>query len=32
MEAQGLIDARTAEDAKMQPLIFRPEKSEKKKT
>ena len=25
MEAQGLIDARTAEDAKMQPLIFRPE-------
>ena len=26
MEAQGLIDARTAEDAKMQPLIFRPEK------
>ncbi|ERJ92724.1 transglycosylase [Selenomonas sp. oral taxon 892 str. F0426] len=25
MEAQGLIDARTAEDAKIQPLIFRPE-------
>ena len=25
MTAQGLIDARTAEDAKMQPLIFRPE-------
>ena len=25
MEAQGLIDARTAEDAKMQPLDFRPE-------
>ena len=25
MEAQGLIDARTAEDAKMQPLIFRPD-------
>ena len=25
METQGLIDARTAEDAKMQPLIFRPE-------
>ena len=32
MEAQGLIDARTAEDAKMQPLIFRPEESEKNKT
>mgnify|MGYP000993289668 FL=1 len=32
MEAQGLIDARTAEDAKMQPLIFRPEESEKTKT
>lgn len=27
MEAQGLIDMRTAEDAKMQPLIFRPEES-----
>ena len=27
MEAQGLIDTRTAEDAKMQPLIFRPEES-----
>ena len=27
MEAQGLIDARTAEDAKMQPLDFRPEES-----
>ena len=26
MEAQGLIDARKAEDAKMQPLNFRPEK------
>ena len=25
MTTQGLIDARTAEDAKMQPLIFRPE-------
>ena len=25
MEAQGLIDARTAEDAKMQTLMFRPE-------
>ncbi len=25
MTAQGLIDTRTAEDAKMQPLIFRPE-------
>ena len=25
MEAQGLIDARTAEDAKMQSLMFRPE-------
>lgn len=25
MEEQGLIDARTAEDAKMQPLLFRPE-------
>ena len=32
MEAQGLIDARTAEDAKMQPLIFRPEESEKNNT
>ena len=32
METQGLIDARTAEDAKMQPLIFRPEESEKNKT
>lgn len=32
MEAQGLIDARAAEDAKMQPLIFRPEESEKNKT
>lgn len=32
MEAQGLIDVRTAEDAKMQPLIFRPEESEKNKT
>ena len=28
MEAQGLIDARTAEDAKMQPLIFRPSEVE----
>ena len=27
MEAQGLIDARTAEDAKMQTLIFRPSES-----
>ncbi len=27
MEAQGLIDARTAEDAKIQPLIFRPSES-----
>ena len=32
MEAQGLIDARTAEDAKIQPLNFRPEESEKTKT
>mgnify|MGYP000869711982 FL=1 len=32
MTTQGLIDARTAEDAKMQPLIFRPEESEKNKT
>ena len=31
MEAQGLIDARTAEDAKMQPLDFRPEESAKEK-
>ena len=31
MEAQGLIDARTAEDAKMQPLDFRPEESTKEK-
>ena len=30
MEAQGLIDARTAEDAKMYALIFRPEESGKK--
>lgn len=28
MEAQGLIDARTAEDAKIQPLIFRPSEVE----
>ena len=27
MEAQGMIDARTAEDAKIQPLIFRPSES-----
>ncbi|ANR71143.1 glycosyl transferase family 51 [Selenomonas sp. oral taxon 126] len=32
MEAQGMIDARTAEDAKIQPLNFRPEESEKTKT
>ena len=31
MAAQGLIDARTAEDAKMQPLDFRPEESAKEK-
>ena len=27
MAAQGLIDQRTAEDAKIQPLIFRPKKN-----